>query len=105
MGTRGTRARRDQPSGADDVDLEATTDTGGGFNLMKTRAGEWLKYSVNVTTATGHEPPATVADSEAPTPGDTGEASLSESAGTRTLVVNATNDFGETIQLTASCAP
>jgi hypothetical protein len=34
-----------------DVDLEATTDTGGGFNVMKTRAGEWLTYSVNVTTA------------------------------------------------------
>ena len=34
-----------------DVDLETTTDTGGGVNVMKTRAGEWLKYSVNVTTA------------------------------------------------------
>ena len=64
-----------------------------------------LYVSINVRTADGHEPPATVVDSEAPTPGDTGEASLSDSAGTRTLVVNATNDFGETIQLTASCAP
>jgi len=34
-----------------DVDLEATTDTGGGYNVMKTRAGEWLEYTVNVTTA------------------------------------------------------
>jgi hypothetical protein len=36
---------------ATDVDLESTADTGGGFNLMKTRAGEWLKYTINVTTA------------------------------------------------------
>ena len=64
-----------------------------------------LFVSVNVTTADGHEPPATVADSEAEGADDTGQASLSESAGTRTLVVNATNDFGESIQLTASCAP
>jgi hypothetical protein len=33
-----------------DVDIEPTTDTGGGFNLSKTRAGEWLNYSVNVAT-------------------------------------------------------
>ena len=33
-----------------DVDLEATTDSGGGVNVMKTRAGEWLKYTVNVAT-------------------------------------------------------
>src|SRR5262249_34563519 len=36
---------------ATDVDLEATTDTDGGFDVMKTRAGEWLQYSVNVMTA------------------------------------------------------
>ncbi|HVH56438.1 MAG TPA: phospholipase D-like domain-containing protein, partial [Vicinamibacterales bacterium] len=36
---------------ATDVDIEATTDTGGGFNLMKTRASEWLKYTVNVPAA------------------------------------------------------
>ncbi|HJR58571.1 MAG TPA: carbohydrate-binding domain-containing protein [Vicinamibacterales bacterium] len=35
---------------ATDVDLEAAADSGGGFNVMKTRAGEWLKYTVNVTT-------------------------------------------------------
>lgn len=33
---------------ATDVDIEATTDTGGGYNLSKTRAGEWLQYTVNV---------------------------------------------------------
>jgi hypothetical protein len=34
-----------------DVDLEATTDAGGGYDVMKTRAGEWLKYTVNVTAS------------------------------------------------------
>ncbi|HWK11843.1 MAG TPA: carbohydrate-binding protein, partial [Vicinamibacterales bacterium] len=34
-----------------DVDLEATTDSGAGYNVMKTRAGEWLKYTVDVATA------------------------------------------------------
>ena len=35
-----------------DVDIETTTDTGGGYAIGKTRPGEWLKYTVNVT-ATG----------------------------------------------------
>ncbi len=30
------------------VDIQATTDTGGGYNVGWTRAGEWLNYSVNV---------------------------------------------------------
>ncbi|HJR59990.1 MAG TPA: carbohydrate-binding protein [Vicinamibacterales bacterium] len=34
-----------------DVDLEATSDTGGGYNVAKIRASEWVKYSVNVPTA------------------------------------------------------
>ena len=34
-----------------DVDIEATSDTGGGHNLAWAFAGEWLKYSVNVSTA------------------------------------------------------
>ena len=34
-----------------DVDVESTSDAGGGYDVMKTRAGEWLTYSVNVTTA------------------------------------------------------
>jgi phosphatidylserine/phosphatidylglycerophosphate/cardiolipin synthase-like enzyme len=36
----------------DHVDVATATDTGGGFNLGYTRAGEWLKYTVNVI-ATG----------------------------------------------------
>jgi hypothetical protein len=34
-----------------DVDIEPSTDSGGGFNLSKTRAGEWLKYTVNATSS------------------------------------------------------
>lgn len=33
------------------VDIQATTDTGGGYNLGWIAAREWLKYTVNVTTA------------------------------------------------------
>ena len=36
---------------SDGVDLEATTDTGGGYDLGWTAAGQWTKYTVNVTTA------------------------------------------------------
>jgi phosphatidylserine/phosphatidylglycerophosphate/cardiolipin synthase-like enzyme len=39
---------------ATDVDIEATTDTGGGFNIGWMAAGEWLKYSVDVTAAGTH---------------------------------------------------
>jgi phosphatidylserine/phosphatidylglycerophosphate/cardiolipin synthase-like enzyme len=34
-----------------DVDIEGTADTGGGYNVGWLDVGEWLKYSVNVTTA------------------------------------------------------
>jgi chitinase len=36
---------------SDNVDIEATTDTGGGQNVGWVQAGEWLEYTVNVTTA------------------------------------------------------
>ncbi len=35
----------------DDVDLETTSDTGGGYDLTNTRGGEWLNYSINVNDA------------------------------------------------------
>lgn len=35
----------------EDVDLEACTDAGGGYNLGFAMAGEWLEYSVNVENA------------------------------------------------------
>ena len=34
-----------------DVDIEESTDVGGGYNLAWMRAGEWLNYTVNVPTA------------------------------------------------------
>jgi hypothetical protein len=36
---------------SDDVDIAATTDTGGGYLVGWTSAGDWLAYSVNVATA------------------------------------------------------
>ena len=36
---------------SDDVDLQTATDTGGGYKVKSAVAGEWLKYSVNVTAA------------------------------------------------------
>jgi hypothetical protein len=35
----------------DNVDLEASTDTGTGYNVGWVQAGEWLEYTVNVQTA------------------------------------------------------
>jgi hypothetical protein len=34
-----------------DVDLEATTDAGGGYNVGWITAGEWLNYTVNIATS------------------------------------------------------
>jgi hypothetical protein len=36
---------------SDDVDIRATTDSSGAYNLKSVRAGEWLAYSVNVASA------------------------------------------------------
>jgi len=36
---------------SDGVDLEATSDTGGGFNIGWTAKGQWFKYTVNVNNA------------------------------------------------------
>jgi beta-glucanase (GH16 family) len=36
---------------SDGVDLEVTSDTGGGYNLGWTAASQWFKYTVNVATA------------------------------------------------------
>src|ERR1051325_5747074 len=32
----------------DDVDIEVTTDTGGGYNVAWIGSGEWLNYTLNV---------------------------------------------------------
>ena len=36
---------------SNNVDVQATTDSGGGYTLAWTKAGEWLNYTVNVTVA------------------------------------------------------
>ena len=36
---------------SDGVDLEVTTDTGGGYDLGWSASGQWFKYTVNVSTA------------------------------------------------------
>ena len=37
---------------SDDVDIEATTDTGGGYNVGWTQVGEWLEYDVSFIAGT-----------------------------------------------------
>jgi len=39
----------------EDVDLEVCTDTDGGYNLGFATAGEWVEYTVNVTTAGAYD--------------------------------------------------
>ena len=39
---------------SDGVDLESTTDTGGGYDLGWTATGQWFNYTVNVATAGTH---------------------------------------------------
>ncbi len=49
----------------DGVDIQATTDAGGGFNVGWTLAGEWLLYTVNVTAAGTYSLAARVASNGA----------------------------------------
>jgi chitodextrinase len=46
---------------SDGVDIEATTDTGGGFNVGWIDVGEWLEYTVNVATTGSYTLEARVA--------------------------------------------
>lgn len=40
---------------SDNVDIQATTDTGGGFNVGWTAAGEWLSYNITVPSDGNYE--------------------------------------------------
>jgi O-glycosyl hydrolase len=40
---------------AEGVDVQTTTDTGGGFNVGYVKAGEWLEYTINVATAGSYD--------------------------------------------------
>jgi hypothetical protein len=50
---------------SDGVDVETTTDAGGGYDVGYTNAGEWMKYTVNVTTAGAYTLQARVASTTA----------------------------------------
>ncbi|TJZ92376.1 discoidin domain-containing protein, partial [Actinacidiphila oryziradicis] len=63
---------------ADGVDLEATSDTGGGYDLGWTGSGQWFRYTVNVATAGTYTVSLRVAAPSAVT----GALHLSNSAGT-----------------------
>ncbi|WP_088894367.1 DUF4347 domain-containing protein [Leptolyngbya ohadii] len=52
-----------RPQGA--VDLEATTDVGGGFNVARTVQGEWLTYEVTIPTTGTYNLVARVASEQA----------------------------------------
>jgi hypothetical protein len=60
--------------------------------------------SVGVVSAAGQEPPSVVIQ-PGTIDGDSGTAQRTESGGTTTLTVDATNDFGEHVTLTATCGP
>ena len=60
---------------------------------------------VNVKTADGHEPPATVVDTAQAGSDDSGSAQMAESGGTTTLTVDGADELGQSIQMTATCGP
>jgi len=76
---------------SDGVDVEATTDTGGGYNVGWTAAGEYLKYTVNVAAAGTY----TVTFRVASTTGQTGAFHLQNAGGTNLSgAVNVPNTGG-----------
>ncbi len=50
----------------DDVDLEATSDAGGGFNVGWIASGEWLNYTLNVQTTAVYQIAFRVASANGP---------------------------------------
>ena len=61
--------------------------------------------SVTVKAKDGGRPPAYVVDTERPTPGDSGRASLTVTGGTAELNVTAADSLGQTLNLTVVCRP
>jgi hypothetical protein len=86
----------DQPQ-VDDVTFHAQ-------DLLPGATTTSFSVSVNVITSTGASPP-TLAISPDTEPGHSGSASRSELGGTTTLTVNAVDDLGVTLNLTATCGP
>ena len=56
---------------SDDVDIEATTDTGGGYSVGWTEQGEWLSYTVNVAETARYDIQVRVASAVGRTISDT----------------------------------
>jgi hypothetical protein len=77
---------------ADGVDLETTSDTGGGYDVGWTAGGQWLRYTVNVAAAGTYTLSARVA-----APGAVGDAlHLANASGTNlsgNLDIPATGDW------------
>jgi hypothetical protein len=63
--TRHRRTRAVSTETSEAVDIEATSDTGGGYDIGWTAPGEWLNYTVNVATAGTYTIEARVAASGA----------------------------------------
>jgi beta-glucanase (GH16 family) len=86
---------------SDGVDLEVTTDTGGGYDLGWTASGQWFRYTVNVATAGAYTVTFRVA-----APGAVTDAfHLSNSAGTDlsgTVNVPATGGYQAWTNVTAT---
>ena len=73
-----------------DVDLEATTDAGGGYNVGWVSAGEWLNYTVHVAAAGRYTVDVRVAS---PGPGGTFHIELNGIDKTGPLAVPETGDW------------
>jgi hypothetical protein len=86
---------------SDGVDLETTTDTGGGYDLGWTATGQWFTYTVNVATAGTHTVSFRVA-----APSAVSDAfHLSNSSGTNlsgTVNIAATGGWQTWVTVTAS---
>ena len=88
---------QDEAGAVDDVTFDAS-------DLVAGTSTTAFYININVTTPTGHAPPAVVIDTREGS-GDTGSAQRTASDGSTTLTLNATNSFGETIALVATCGP
>jgi hypothetical protein len=78
--------------------------TFGADDLVPNSSTTVFYISVGVKAADGHEPPSIVFDTE--DGGDAnGSAQRSESGDTTTVTVEAVDDLGQTISLTATCGP
>jgi beta-glucanase (GH16 family) len=86
---------------SDGVDLESTTDTGGGDDLGWTNGGQWFRYTVNVAAAGTYTVSFRVADPN----GVTGAFHLANSSGTNlsgSVSVPATGGWQNWTTVTAS---